>query len=198
MNAITPVELATVRPVDRAVYWEGRPDWRSAAIRIWKVRVVAVYFTLLLADGARLAFAYPSASSGAWSGDAKLLAIAIAALGGLILLAWLTRRTTRYTIEDDRIVMRYGIALQATLEIPFAAIEHIGIRVHRDHTGDLAVRLKRGQRMLYPKLWPHARPWTIFRAEPMLRCIPDAGVVGAMLCRAIAAENIARDHGRQQ
>ena len=189
MNAITKIDPAPDQALDQTVCWEGRPNWRSAAVRIWKVRVVAIYFAALIADGARLALARSSAPPGAWTGDAKLLAIAAVVLCGLVLLAWLTERTTRYTIDDRRIVMRYGIALPATLEIPFSVIEHVGIRVHRDHTGDIAVRLKRGPGVMYPKLWPHACPWKIVRAEPMLRCIPDAGVVGGRLCRAIAEYN---------
>ena len=196
MNAITRLDAfqpLAVEDVEEETGWQGRPAWRSAAIRIWKVRIVAVYFALLLADGARLAFAATGARGEMWTGEAKLLATAAIAVGGLLLLAWLTKRTTRYTIDDGQVTLRYGIALQATLVIPFGAIEHVGVRVHKDHTGDIALRLKPGQRVIYPKLWPHARPWRLFRAEPMLRCVPQAGVVGALLCRAIASAIEARD-----
>jgi hypothetical protein len=40
---------------------------------------------------------------------------------------------------------------------------------------------------MYLKLWPHARPWRWFRAEPMLRCVPAAGLVAARLCRGVQA-----------
>jgi hypothetical protein len=102
-------------------------------------------------------------------------------------LAWLTGRTTTYTLTDTHVMLKYGIALRATLVIPFGAIEHVAIRVNPDHTGDLALRLKRDQRILYPKLWPHVRPWTLIRAEPMLRCVPEAGAVGALLARGVGA-----------
>ena len=198
MTAIPHIDAFRL-PSDGTTAWQGRPAWASAAIRIWKVRIVAIYFALLLADGARLAFA--GAGEGAPSdvlvGDAKLLATAVIAVGGLLLLAWLTKRTTLYSIDDRQVTLKYGIALQATLVIPFGAIEHVGVRVHRDHTGDVALRLKDGQHVVYPKLWPHARPWRLFRAEPMLRCIPQAGVVAALLCRKIAAdaEDRALAHG---
>jgi hypothetical protein len=183
MNAISRIVPGAPRP---AVLWEGRPAFTSCAIRVWKVRIVAVYFALLLADGARIALMEKGAPD-VLAGDLKLLVIAAAALGGLLLLAWLTGRTTRYVIDDRQVTLRYGIALQATLVIPFGAIDHVGIRVHADHTGDIALRLRPGQRMNYLKLWPHARPWTILRAEPMLRCVPGAGVVAPLLCRAIDA-----------
>jgi hypothetical protein len=192
MTAIPRIDAFRPRPPEDATVWRGRPGWASAAIRIWKVRIVAVYFTLLLADGARLAFAGTGAPAGVIEGDAKLLATAIIAVGGLLVLALLTQRTTLYSIDDRQVTLRYGIALQATLVIPFGAIEHVGVRVHRDHTGDVALRMKDGQHMLYAKLWPHARPWRLFRAEPMLRCIPQAGVVSALLCRKIAEDVQAR------
>ena len=53
----------------------------------------------------------------------------------------------------------------------------------------MALRLKPGPRVIYPKLWPHVRPWRLRQAEPMLRCIPDAGVVASLLCRALAARD---------
>jgi hypothetical protein len=193
MNAITRLDVSQALPLEEtAAAWRGRPAWRSAAIRIWKARIVAVYFALLLADGVRLAFAGVDPRAEVMVGDAKLLATAVIAVGGLLLLAWLTQRTTLYTIDDRQVTLRYGIALQATLVIPFGAIEHVGVRVHKDHTGDIALRLKPGQRVIYPKLWPHARPWRLFRAEPMLRCVPQAGMVGALLCRQISAEVAAR------
>ncbi len=190
MNAHTKIEAA--RALGPDVEWEGRPAWRSAAIRIWKVRLVALYFVLLLAEGARVAVASGHESAAARSGDLALVLTAAATLGTLLLLAWLTMRTTRYSLEEGCVVMRYGIALAARLEIPFAAIEHVGVRIHPDHTGDIALRLKPGQQVAYLKLWPHARPWRWFRPEPMLRCVPAAGAVGAMLSRNISAANLLR------
>ncbi len=35
-------------------------------------------------------------------------------------------------------------------------------------------------------LWPHARPWKIAAAEPMLRAVPDGEAVAAKLARALA------------
>jgi len=178
-------------PVQR---WTGRPAWRSCAVRIWRAPLVAVYFGLLLADAARVSLTTPAHSD--LLGDAALLAIALGTVGLLALLAWLTVRTTTYIITDRDVEMHFGIGLQAKLVIPFGAIEHVAIRVHGDQTGDIALRLIKGQGVLYLKLWPHARPWRWFRPEPMLRCVPRAGVVGTMLSRAVAAEAAAHAASR--
>jgi hypothetical protein len=182
------ITLPGSAPVQETVQWQGRPNWRAAATRIWHIRVVAFYFAVLLADGVREAMGHTPAAALARQGEFALLLIALGAVAVLLVLSWLTGRTTTYTITDTHVMMKYGIALQATLVIPFGAIEYVGIRVNPDHTGDLALRLKRAQNILYPKLWPHVRPWTLLRAEPMLRCVPQAGAVGALLARGIGAQ----------
>lgn len=188
MNAITPIVAARSAAFPSDALWSGRPRWTSAAVRIWKAPWVAAYFAVLLADGARLALAGARAPPHAWAGEGKLLAAAVIVVGGLTAMALMTARTTRYTIDARAVTLRYGVALPATLVIPFAAIEHLGVRIHTDGSGDVALRLKPGQGVIYPKLWPHARPWRFRRAEPMLRCIPDAGASAALLCRALSAQ----------
>ena len=184
----TRVTLPGPAPVEEIVRWQGAPNWRAAAFRIWHIRAAALYFAVLLADGAWEARGSTHGAALARQGEIALLVIALGSLALLTLLSWLTSRTTTYTVTDTHVMMKYGVALRATLVIPFGAIEHVAIRVNPDHTGDLALRLKPSQRMLYPKLWPHVRPWSLLRAEPMLRCVPQAGVVGALLARGVGAQ----------
>jgi hypothetical protein len=187
LNFPPRITLPGPAPVEEIVRWQGAPNWRVAAIRIWHIRPAALYFAVLLAEGLRESLGSTHAATLARQGEFALLLIALGSIALLTLLAWLTGRTTTYTITDTHVMMKYGMALQATLVIPFGAIEHVAIRVNPYHTGDLALRLKRDQRMLYPKLWPHVRPWTLLRAEPMLRCVPEAGAVGALLARGVGA-----------
>jgi hypothetical protein len=187
LNFPPRITLPGPSPVEEIVRWQGSPSWRVAALRIWHIRAAAFYFAVLLAEGLREALGATHAAALARQGEFALLLIALGSVALLTLLAWLTGRTTTYTITDTHVMMKYGIALRATLVIPFGAIEHVAIRVNPDHTGDLALRLKRDQRILYPKLWPHVRPATLLRAEPMLRCVPQAGVVGALLARGVGA-----------
>ena len=44
-----------------------------------------------------------------------------------------------------------------------------------------------GDKVAYLLLWPHARPWRLSKPEPMLRAVPDAARVAAILARALAA-----------
>ena len=182
------VVLPGPAPVEETVQWQGRPGWWAAATRIWRVRAAACYFALLLADGLRASLAPARAGALARQGELALLLIALGAVGLLLLLGWLTSRTTVYTVTDTHLMMRWGIALRAALVIPFGAVAHVAVRVYPDHTGDVAMRLRPGQKVFYLKLWPHVRPWTLLGAEPMLRGVPQAGAVGALVTRGIGAQ----------
>ena len=189
MNAITPIVIAQAANDLETALWTGAPNWRSAAVRIWKAPWVASYFGLLLADGARMALFAPHALSATrlqiWTGELKLLAIAVLVLAGLAGLAAWTARSTRYAIEARTVTLRYGLALPARLVIPYAAIAQVDVRIHVDGSGDLSLKLKPGRSVAYLKLWPHARPWRLLRPEPMLRGVRDAGPAAALLCRRL-------------
>jgi hypothetical protein len=174
-----------------APLWTGRPQLESIAGRVWRIRAAAVYFAVLLADGAVTLALRPGQGGGA-VGEAKLLAMGVFTLVLLGALAWLTRRTTHYAITEREVVLRFGLALPRKLIIPFGAIAEVKLRVNRDGAGDLALRLREGQRVMYWKLWPHVRGWTFARPEPMLLSLSEPGVVGALLCRAMAADAQAR------
>ena len=108
----------------------------------------------------------------------------VAVLGGL---AWWTGRSTRYVVTTRRVVMQFGLALPATLVLPLHRITASAVRVHRDHSGDIALGVPPGTPLAYAKLWPHVRPWRLSRPEPMLRDVPRAGTVAPLLARALAA-----------
>ena len=56
------------------------------------------------------------------------------ALGLVALLAWLSARTTVYTLTDQRVVMRIGIVLTLTFNLPLRRIAAAGLRRDADGT----------------------------------------------------------------
>lgn len=174
-------------PPGEHILWQGAPTWRSLARRVFHVRKLAAYCVLLmswrlvadLSDGATMADA---AVSVLW-----LLPLLPAALGLPALLAWLYSRTTLYTITNRRVVIRYGVALPMSLNIPFKIIDSAALRQYGDGTGDIPIALSGPDRIAYLHLWPHARPWRLARTEPMLRCVPDAAQVAEILGRALVS-----------
>ena len=168
-------------PAGETLLWQGTPAWRSLCRRLFKFPYLAGYFVLLAA------WRFASLSNDAARADDAALAalgpvsLAVAALGLLTAIAWLIERTTVYTVTDKRLVIRFGIALPMSINLPFKAISSADLRLHGDGTGDIPVRLSDGQRIGYLTLWPHARPWRWRHPEPMLRCIPDAGKIAGLL-----------------
>ena len=113
--------------------------------------------------------------------------LAFAAVGLIALFAWIVARTTSYTITSRRVVMRVGVAVPMTVNIPFSPDRLRRPPAQRRwHRGDIPLRVLAGRQLAYPLLWPHSRPWYITKVQPMLRAIPEAAVVAELLARAVA------------
>ncbi|MBB5764310.1 photosynthetic complex putative assembly protein PuhB [Methylorubrum rhodesianum] len=173
-------------PAGERILWRGAPTLHGVLLRAFHARLIMLWFA-----GAATVLAIGAAASG---GPARALAVAgptlligLGALGLLTFLAWLVQRTTVYTLTDRRVVMHVGIALPITLNLPLTRIESADLRLFADGSGDLPLRLPPGERVAYLHLWPHARPWRVSRPEPMLRSVPEARSVAALLAPALAA-----------
>ncbi|MBS0393400.1 MAG: PH domain-containing protein [Proteobacteria bacterium] len=174
-------------PLGEAVLWQGSPRWQSLARSAFHVDLVAAYFAVMLGwQLATLLHAGGSASQVAGTFAAPV-ALAAGALMVLCALAYLSARATIYTITTRRVVVRGGIALTLSLNVPFTQINHAALRVHRDGTGDIPLELVRGVRVDYLVNWPNMRPWRYARPQPMLRSIEEPQVAGRILTDAVAA-----------
>jgi hypothetical protein len=172
-------------PRGERLLWQGSPTTAGAFVRVFHARAVALWF---------LAWATVFAAGAGSTSRAAMLAgpillIGAAALALLWVLAWLTHRTSVYTVTDRRLVLQTGIALPVTRNLPFAQVENAALRAFSDGSGDIPLRLQPGLRIAYLQLWPHARPWRLSRTEPMLRSVPDAESVARLLAEALNAFN---------
>jgi len=176
-------------PPGETILWQGAPAWRSLALRALHIRAVALYFAALLAWRAGAALAEGASLAEALGSALTAAPIAVAGLGLLALFAWLVGRTTVYTITSRRVVIQLGIALPMSVNLPFAMIGSASLKTYPDGSGDIPLALTGEKTVPYVLLWPHARPWRLSRAEPMLRAVPDAQhaaeVLGAALARAV-------------
>jgi hypothetical protein len=174
-------------PLSERILWQSSSDWKRLTLDAMHWRGLALYFTLLLVWRGVNAL---SNGAGAWGALVSMLwltPLALLALATLALLGWLSARTTVYTITDRRVVMRVGIVLTITFNLPHSAIENASLHAHADGSGDIALALDDSARIAYAHLWPHVRPWRIKRPQPMLRALPNAREVGALLAGALAA-----------
>jgi hypothetical protein len=174
-------------PQGEVILWQGKPSWRSLALRAFHVRKIGIYFGLLLILRAAVAAAQGFSLQGVASALVPLLLLGIASVALATLLAWIYGRTTTYTITNRRVFMSFGAALPMMLNLPFKVVGSAAAKVHRDGTADIPLQLIGSGRVAYLHLWPHARPWRLTHPEPMLRSVPEGARVAAVLAAALAA-----------
>ncbi len=183
--------LPEIPPDGERILWQGAPTWGTLARRAFHVRKIILYFTLIflwyLADKL-------------WTGEESLLSVGLLAgwliflahlaVGLLVLLAWANSRATLYTITNRRVVIRFGVAVSMTINLPFSKIAAAGLRRYPDGTGDIPLSLTGRQPVSYLVLWPFVRPWHFSQVEPMLRGVPEADRVADILSTALRAANV--------
>ena len=181
-------ELGLPEPLPRGerLLWQGAPDWRVLAREALHTRALAIYFAILLAWRGATVLGNDGTLLDAALAVLWLLPLAVIAIAVLTLLAWLIGRTSVYTITDKRVVMRVGVVLSVTFNLPYAKIESAGLRSNADGSGNLTLALAADDHIAYAHLWPNARPWHVRRTQPMLRALPDARGVAALLSAALA------------
>lgn len=169
-------------PAGERILWQGSPEWRALARTAFHTRLVAGYFAVLTAVA--LGFAL---SNGSYIGVGMTAALGVVGVALLHLLAWGSARTTIYTLTNRRIVMRIGIAVPKCINLPLGMIASVDLAARTDGTGDLPLTLLGAPKLGYLALWPHARPVKIARPQPMLRSVPDAEAVAALVARTCLA-----------
>ena len=174
-------------PAGETLLWQGSPGWRSLAHHMVHASKVAIYFALLAAWAVATAFNDGGTSTDALAGLARVAVISGIGLGLLCLIAWLTARTTIYSITSRRVVMRIGVVVPMTMNLPYRSIGSAGVKTYRDGTGDIALGISSGDRVAFLHLWPHVRPWRINNPEPSLRSVNDVAKVSAVLGEALRA-----------
>ena len=168
-------------PKGESILWQGAPDFADLAVRVFHMKKVAVYFAVLMAVRGSYLYSLDAPPLTILAGVLIVFGLGLMAMAALGILAWLTARTTAYTLTDQRVVMRIGIVLTLTFNLPLKRIETAGLLLSPQGFGDIPLALSGGSRIGYINLWPHARPWRLAKPEPMLRCIAESQVFATLL-----------------
>lgn len=182
---------APMRPVGvrlepgEQILWQGRPEVSALRRHLLKMRWLAAYFAVLLGWKLTLIVAVRGMRPQEVFDTAVLLAQGAALTGILAYLAWALARSTTYTVTTLRVVIRHGIALQGTVDIPLRAIRSVAVRIHYDGIGDVALTVRDGGGVGLSKLWPNVRGLSLSAPVPMLRGLRDAAVLGGQLARRL-------------
>ena len=185
-----PRGLPGALPPGERLLWQGAPDWRVLATRVFHVRKIALYFAILLVWYLASSLQGEEATLAVLLGTARLAGVALIPVGVVLVYAWLTARTTVYSITSRRVVIHGGVAMPLSINIPFARIASADLRVEAGGTGDISLALTAKDHLAYFMLWPHARPWRMARPQPTFRAIRDAQATAEILSRAVAAAGL--------
>jgi hypothetical protein len=179
--------LPEALPAGEKILWQGAPDWRQLALHAFHVRKLAIYFAFMIALQAWTMQGQNSQVVLASIGTSAMLALT--AVGMLTAIAWFASHTCLYTLTNKRVVMRVGIVLTMTFNLPLVRIAGAALKPRGRGCGDVALQIREPDRIAYLHLWPHARAWRLKSPEPSLRCVKNADAVGALILQAWRTAN---------
>jgi hypothetical protein len=168
-------------PSDEFIIWQGSPDVAALASSAFHIKKLTIYFAVLI-----IACAWPALEEGAGV-MAVLLSIkwiaplAFVGLGSIWLMAYMTSRTTVYTLTNKRVVMRLGIVFTVSFNLPLKQVAAADVGLLSGGFGDISLALKGSDRIAWVHLWPSVRPWRLTKPEPTLRAIPEVQMVSEKL-----------------
>lgn len=174
-------------PAGEKIVWQGRPRASLVSRRVLKLRWIAGYFAVLA-----LWAVFAGYSDGRTAGGI-LFSAGVLALMGMVLIglleafAWGVEKTSLYTITNKRVVMRIGVALSVTLNLPFQQIASAAVTRDRKGNGGIALALKEGHRLSWLMQWPHVRTWSMRQTEPSLICLEKVDEVATILADQLTA-----------
>jgi len=173
-------------PQDEIILWQGAPNWISMAKHVFRLQWLGLYFAVIVIWQMISVAGSEGGLAAGWSSVA--LAVFLALIGLLLvgLLAYWSATTTMYTLTNRRIVMRVGIVLTVTFNLPYKSLKSADLKLYKDGTGDIPMQIATEDKIAFSHLWPHARPWRLATPEPMMRCVPEAKKVAAILTEAWA------------
>jgi len=173
-------------PPGEILLWQGSPKWTAIAERVLLLRWVLAYFALLIGweilstvmTGAEL---LPALAAALLLFSGGMAAVAIIAI-----IAKFIATTSIYTITTKRIVLRVGVALPITINIPFAVIDGASLMQRKNGAGEIMLHLSPSHRISWIALWPHCCGWRLGRPKPTLRGIANVVAVSEILGSAVA------------
>ena len=166
--------------------WQGRPAWRAVARDTLRLGWVAAYLGLLMIWDFAADRADGLGPVETLRGSLPIAVLGLAVLAGAAAYAVAVARTTAYTLTTERLILRHGVALGATVSIPLRLVAGVAVALRRDGTGDIPLALRPGARVRVLQLWPHVRPRRFGRSEPMLRGVPHAAALASLVSQTVA------------
>jgi hypothetical protein len=174
-------------PQGETLLWQGSPLWTSHLVHSYHLRKIGIYFAVLLVWRVLAGLSESQATDTIVRGCLLIGGMGVFVAVVLSAVAYYSARTTVYTVTSERFMIRHGIALPITMNVPFSLVVGADLRVYRGGTGDICLRLRDDQRVGYLVTWPHVRPGRITRPQPSFRSLRDPEAAAEVLARAVSA-----------
>lgn len=176
-------------PPGEIILWQGAPLSSAVSRQVMKTRWIAGYFAVLVIWNVSAGL-YDGRSAGEILFSSGALAILSAiAIALLEAFAWGVQKTTMYTITNKRLVMRIGVALSASFNLPFTRIVSADMREGKDGVGDIALTLAPGDRLSWLVFWPHVRGFRKGALMPQMICLKNVAIAANVLSAALASHH---------
>ena len=172
-------------PNGEQLVWQGQPERRALATRAMYLKYIAFYLVALIA--ARTGYLILDGESVAtWSGMLVWQVLASAFVMLLIVgLAAVYSRTTRYSLTNERLIIKTGAAITIHINLPLQQIIAADLREYSDGTGDITLQVSRAEKLYWLLIWPNVRSWWIRPLRPVLRGLKDAQAVAHLLVEEV-------------
>jgi hypothetical protein len=167
-------------PTSEKVLWQGSPCAWLIARRIFFLPYLFFYF-LMFSCLALIVNSDVLTLKDLFVKFLSYMSLGMVAIFILLAISFLISSTTMYSITDKRVVMRIGIVLNLSLNIPFSKIETAELKAYPDKSGDISLNLVPDNKIAYLHLWPHCRPWFFSSPRPRLSCLKDVEVIASCL-----------------
>ena len=167
-------------PASEKVLWQGSPCAWLVAKRIFFLPHLFFYF-LILSCLVLIVNSEVFTLKHLFIEFVSYMSLGMFAIFLLLAISFLISSTTVYSITDKRVVMRIGIVLNLSLNIPCTKIETAACKVYPDKSGDISLNLVHDNKIAYLHLWPHCRPWFFSSPQPRFSCLKNVEVVASCL-----------------
>ena len=179
------LNLSENLPNGEQLIWQGQPERHALATRAMYLKYIAFYLVVLIAarTGYLIMNGEPVAT---WSGMLIWQMLASALIMSLIVgLAAVYSRTTRYSLTNERLIIKTGAAITIHINLPLQQIIAADLREYSDGTGDITLQVSRAEKLYWLLIWPNVRSWWIRPLRPVLRGLKDAQAVAHLLVEEV-------------
>lgn len=176
-------------PRNEYIVWQGRPEWRQLAIDAFHVRKIAIYFAVMVLWQWVSLLENNTAGMDMLKQLGTSIGLALLALAVLSWSAYWSAQATMYTLTNKRIIMRIGIVLSLTFNLPLKKITACDLQLLNKQTGNIALGIATDSPIGWLNLWPHVRAWHVASPQPTLRCVPQAELLAKTMLQTWRQEN---------